>query len=120
MFPDAMAPKSTGVRDMSAQSLKTLLVAFAAACGIAAPAYSADARCDTPGVAQMIVPDMFNPNHGAQKLGLEVDSVTMVRVEDDGSCIVSVGMNHGYTMTFRFRYSPTGEATLDVIPAPKQ
>ena len=39
MFPDAMAPKSAGVRDMSAQSLK-----FAAACGIALTP-GAIARC---------------------------------------------------------------------------
>jgi hypothetical protein len=77
-------------------------------------AHAADGRCDTPGVAQILIPGLFAENPSAQKLGLEVESVTMLSVDNDG-CIVSVKTNRGYSFKYMFQLSPKGVATLDMI-----
>ena len=83
----------------------------------AAPAHGTEMKCDTPGVAQMVIPDLFAKNPGAKKLGLEVTDITMLSVDNDGSgCIVSVKTNHGYSFKYRFQFSPEGVASLDMVP----
>jgi hypothetical protein len=83
----------------------------------AAPAHGTEMKCDTPGVAQMVIPDLFAKNPGAKKLGLEVTDITMLGVGNDGSgCIVSVKTNHGYSFKYRFQFSPEGVASLDMVP----
>jgi hypothetical protein len=51
-------------------------------------ARAADLACDTPGIAQMIIPDLFTHNPSAQKLGLEVSKVTVLSIQEttDGPC----------------------------------
>jgi hypothetical protein len=81
----------------------------------AAPARSSAIRCDAPGVAQMVIPDMFAKNPSAKKLGLVVGSVAVVDVDDGGVCTVSVKTNHRHTFKYRFQFGPDGVAALDMI-----
>jgi hypothetical protein len=95
----------------------SILVALAAF--VAAPnVRSANLACDTPGVAQMIVPDIFNRNPNAQKLGLEVSKVTVLDAADAAegrACLIAVVTNHGYTLRYRFRFDERGTAALDLV-----
>jgi hypothetical protein len=86
---------------------------------LASPTNAESLRCDTPGVAQFVIADMFANNPSAQKLGLEVESVTLLRVDDSGAevaCFVSVLTNHGYEMHYRFVFAADGKASLDLVP----
>ena len=82
----------------------TAIIGFSASAlaQTAAPAArGADLRCDTPGVAQLVVADTFAQNPSAKKLGLEVTSVTMLSVDESGDspvCLVSVKTNHGISL----------------------
>jgi len=73
--------------------MRTLLI-LAAIIGFSASAFAqtaapatrgADLRCDTPGVAQLVVADTFAQNPSAKKLGLEVTSVTMLALTKAGT-----------------------------------
>jgi hypothetical protein len=104
----------------SVPHLATGIIAGVAAVACAASlARSADLRCDMPGVALMIVPDIFANNPNAKKLGLTVEGVTLLNVEETESgpiCLVSVKMNRGYALKYNFHLSPSGEASLDLAP----
>jgi hypothetical protein len=79
--------------------------------------HSADVRCDAPGIAAMLVPDIFANNSAAKKLGIAVSSVAVLEVEETTSgpvCLVSVKTDHGYSLRYRFHVAPTGEATLEL------
>ena len=107
--------------------MRTLLI-LAAIIGFSASAFAqtaapatrgADLRCDTPGVAQLVVADTFAQNPSAKKLGLEVTSVTMLSVDESGDspvCLVSVKTNHGISLKYRFQFTPEGVASLDLAP----
>ena len=108
--------------------MRTLLI-LAAIIGFSASAFAqtaapatrgADLRCDTPGVAQLVVADTFAQNPSAKKLGLEVAGVTMLSVDESkvGSpvCLVSVNTNHGHSLRYRFRFSAEGTASVDMVP----
>jgi hypothetical protein len=62
--------------------MNRLAVAVLAAFCFAPIARAADLACDTPGIAQMIIPDLFNNNPSAQKLGLEVSKVTVLSIQE--------------------------------------
>jgi hypothetical protein len=62
--------------------MNRLAVAVLAAFCFAPIARTADLACDTPGIAQMIIPDLFNNNPSAQKLGLEVSKVTVLSIQE--------------------------------------
>ena len=101
-----------------AKSPNAIFGAILCAASISASAYGADLGCDSPGVAQLIVTDMFSKNPSAQKLGLEIEAVTMLRVDRSGPepvCFVKVDTNHGYSINYRFVYSG-GNASLDMVP----
>jgi len=91
-----------------------------AALGALSAARGADLRCDTPGVAQLVIADTFAQNPNAKKLGLEVTSVTMLSVDEGNNggpvCLVSVETNHGVSLKYKFRFSPEGIASLDLAP----
>jgi hypothetical protein len=90
-------------------------IAVAALVGLPA-ARGADLRCDTAGIAQMLIPDTFAQNSSAKKLGLEVTRVTMLSVDESGDepvCLVSVETNHGISFKYKFRFTPQGVASLD-------
>jgi hypothetical protein len=91
-----------------------MFAAIAALAFTTGPVRAGDASCDTPGVAQMVIPDMFAKNPSAQKLGLELDSVTVLGVDNSG-CTVSVKTNHGYSFKYKFQFGPSGVAALDMI-----
>ena len=78
---------------------------------------SAELRCDAPGIAAVLVPDIFANNSTAKKLGIAVSSVAVLEVEETTSgpvCLVSVKTDHGYSLRYRFHVAPTGEATLEL------
>lgn len=77
---------------------------------------AADLRCDMVGVAQLIVPDLFDSNPTAQKLGLKVTDVRLGGLMPDGSCLVKVTTNHGEIFKYLFRIDNDGHATLDMVP----
>jgi hypothetical protein len=71
--------------------------------------------CDAPGVANIVIPDLFKQNPIAQKFGVEVTSIQMLSHNDSG-CIVAVYVNHGdIGINYNFRYSADGVATLDIM-----
>jgi hypothetical protein len=74
----------------------------------------AEPRCDSPGVAQMIVPGMIAKNPSANKLGFEVESVTLIGAESNGGCTVWVETNRDVAIKYRFEYR-SGSASLDMI-----
>jgi hypothetical protein len=80
-------------------------------------AHSADLRCDAPGIAAALVPDIFANNPAAKKLGIAVSGVAVLEVEETSGgpvCLVSVKTDHGYTLRYRLHVAPTCEATLDL------
>src|SRR5258708_7122647 len=82
-------------------------------------AWAADLACDTPGIAQMIIPGLFNQNPSAQKLDLEVSKVRILDVVETPEgpvCFVSVLTSHGSTLRYRFRLGADGIAALDLAP----
>ena len=83
------------------------------------PATSTDLRCDAVGVAQIIVPDLFAHNPGAQKLGLEATNVRLDGVMPDGACLVEVTTNDGQVFKYLFRVDNSGSATMDMLGVPK-
>lgn len=98
--------------------MKTWLLSISATLFISASAFPADLKCDSPGVAQLIIVDMFKNNPSAQKLEIEVDGITMTRVDRTGNepvCFVRVDTNHGYSLNYRFTYD-RGLANLDMAP----
>ena len=82
--------------------------------GLAVP-QGADLRCDSPGIAQKIVPFMFAESPSAKKLGLEAANVKFLSLDGDG-CLLEVTTNHGQSLKYRFRLSANGEAALEIIP----
>ncbi len=98
-----------------------LLAAFRAiACG---PAIANEAHCYTMGAAQMIVPDLFDKNEGAIKLGLTAKRVELGDEfpDEPETCYVEITTNTGLLMKYKFRYDgATGSATLDLIGAGAQ
>jgi hypothetical protein len=101
------------------RGLKPCTIIVAALGGLSA-ARGADLRCDTPGVAQLVIADTFAQNPSAKKLGLEVTGVTTLRVDEssdgDPVCLVSVETSHGYSLRYKFRFSADGTAALDMAP----
>jgi len=93
-------------------------VIIVAALGVLSAARGADLRCDTPGVAQLVVADTFAQNPSAKKLGLEVTSVTMLSIDESNVgnpvCLISVDTNHGHSFRYMFRLNAEGTATLDL------
>lgn len=82
------------------------------------PALAGAAHCYTMGAAQMIVPDLFNQNPGARKLGLTAENVTLGGefIDDPGACYVEITTNTGIILKYKFRLDgATGHATLDAI-----
>ena len=80
---------------------------------------AADLACDTPGIAQMIIPDLFTHNPSAQKLGLEVSKVTVLSIQEttDGRvCLVAVLTSHRSTFRYLFKMGADGSAALDLAP----
>jgi hypothetical protein len=77
-------------------------------------AMASDTRCDTPLVAQVIISDMFANNPSAKKLGLKLERVTVISVDENGDCIVWVETNHNYAIKYRFGYH-NGSASLDML-----
>jgi hypothetical protein len=98
--------------------MNRLIAAVALAVFCFAPiARAVDLACDTPGIAQTIVPDLFNQNASAQKLDLEVSKVRILDETREGPvCLVSVLTNHGSTLRYRFRLGADGTAALDLAP----
>jgi hypothetical protein len=94
---------------------------IAAALGLTlSAARGADVRCDTPGVAQLLIPDAFAQNPGAKNLDLEATSVKVLSVDEhdvrNPVCVVSVETNHKRSLRYRFGLSPDGTVTLDLVP----
>jgi hypothetical protein len=93
---------------------------FLAALGALSAARGADLSCNTPGVAQLVIPDTFAQNPSAKKLGLKVTGITILSVDEsnvgDPVCLVSVETNHGHSLRYRFQFSAEGMATLDLAP----
>lgn len=82
-------------------------------------AHADDVTCDTPGVAQMLVTDMFNENPAAQKLNLQAEKVVLLdaRTTSTGrSCLVAVQTNHGHVLKYTFTFGSDGKAALDAAP----
>lgn len=77
-------------------------------------ARAADPHCDTPGVAKLVVSDMLSKNPEARKLGLEIEDVTVISVDQAGSCIVWAETNHEMAIKYRFGYE-NGRADLDML-----
>ena len=55
---------------------------FLAALGALSAARGADLSCNTPGVAQLVIPDTFAQNPSAKKLGLKVTGITILSVDE--------------------------------------
>jgi hypothetical protein len=99
--------------------MNRLAVAVLAAFCFAPKARAADLACDTPGIAQMIIPDLFNNNPSAQKLGLEVSKVTVLSIQETTEgrvCLVAVLTNHRSTFRYLFKLGADGIAALDLAP----
>jgi hypothetical protein len=92
-----------------------MLRSFLLLCVLLTPAAAADLRCDSPGIAGMVIPDLFAKNPRARKLGLEVTDVRLVGMDGD-SCLVDVETNRGHVFKYKFRFNASGAATLDMIP----
>src|SRR4051794_18751327 len=78
-------------------------------------AQGADLRCDSPGIAQKIVPFMFAESASAKKLGLEAAKVKFLSLDGD-ACLVEITTIHGQSLKYRFRLSANGEAALEIVP----
>jgi hypothetical protein len=103
----------------SMRGLKPCMIIVAALGGLSA-ARGADLRCDTPGVAQLVIADTFAQDPSAKKLGLEVTGVTMLGVDEsevgNPVCLVSVETDRGHSLRYKFRFSAEGTASLDLAP----
>jgi hypothetical protein len=78
-------------------------------------AHGAELRCNTPGVAQLVVPHLLAEDPSAKKLGLEVADVSLLSVTDEGVCLVKVSTKQGHSFRYRFRYG-AGDAALEMVP----
>jgi hypothetical protein len=98
------------------KKLKILAAAGLIARGASGPAIAADVHCYTMGVAQTIVPDLFNKNNA----GMTAERVELGGEfpDEPGTCYVEVTTNTGLLMKYKFRYNgATGTATIDLIRA---
>ncbi len=96
---------------------------FAAVAVIACVPANADEapHCYTMGISQMIVPDLFNKNKGAIKLGMKAERVELggELPDEPETCYVEITTNTGRLMKYKFRYdAATGSATIDLIIIP--
>lgn len=93
------------------RKLKIFAAVGLIACG---PAIAADVHCYTMGMAQMIVPDLFNKNN----LGMTAERVELGGEfpDEPGTCYVEITTNTGLLLKYKFRYDgATGTATIDLI-----
>jgi len=117
--PDALKDKSYRmVQRLSSEAgwaiwLIGMLVFFGIVAKIA-HAGAGELRCDSPGVAQIIVRDLISKDPSAQELGLEVSAVRLMGIGADGRCIVWVETNRDVAIKYLFGYDH-GEASLDMV-----
>ena len=84
--------------------MKTLLLAALASI-VCAPALAAKGTpsCYTMGVAQTIVPDLFDKDPNARKLGLTAENVVLGGefLDEPGTCYVEITTNTGLILKYK-------------------
>lgn len=87
----------------------------------AAEAGASPIHCYTFGVAQILVPDIFNSNPEAKRLGLTAERVELLGEitggSEAGACGLEITTNKGGApLKYVLRYRRDGSATLDILP----